>query len=303
VAARHTVGLSDPIHTADIAVAERLHDGLPQSLEEVIEYYGVRYFKLKVQNKLEQDIERLTAIAALLDEQLPHAAYHCTLDGNEQYSAFEQLMPLLQELRTRPSLRRLYNSIIFIEQPLARAQALDHGSCAGIEDITALFPVIIDEADDNLDAYRHALQLGYSGTSHKNCKNTFKSILNIARAQQAFEQSGRRSIISAEDLTNIGCVALHQDLVALSALGITHAERNGHHYFKGLSHLPMEDQRRVLEVHPDLYRNEDEYVRLDIHDGHIDCRSLHQTPGLGVGAWPSFGGCVPIHEFEPSSVA
>jgi hypothetical protein len=48
--ARHTVGLSDPIRTSDIGDGERLYDGLPQSLEEVVSFYGARYFKIKVQN-------------------------------------------------------------------------------------------------------------------------------------------------------------------------------------------------------------------------------------------------------------
>ncbi|HVF10264.1 MAG TPA: hypothetical protein VNA16_05650 [Abditibacteriaceae bacterium] len=302
VSVRHTIGLSDPIRTTNIAPDDRVCDGLPQSLEEVIKYYGVRYFKIKVQNDLEQDLDRLTAIAALLEEQLPHTAYHCTLDGNEQYSAFEELLPLLQELRSCPNLERLANSVLFIEQPLARSQALDPQSCVDIKNITRLFPVIIDESDDSTDAFWRALQLGYSGTSHKNCKGTFKSVLNVKNLKQAMEETNRPLIISAEDLTNIGCVALHQDLVALSALGITHAERNGHHYFRGLSHLSTEDQQRAMQAHPDLYCAGDNYVRLDIRDGNIKCRSLHETPGLGVGAWPSLDNCMPAAAFDPSAL-
>ena len=45
---RHTVGLSDPLTDANIAPADRLHDGLPQSLEACIKTYSLTHFKLKV---------------------------------------------------------------------------------------------------------------------------------------------------------------------------------------------------------------------------------------------------------------
>ena len=44
IAARHTVGLADPITQAEKSVA----DGLPESLEEVVQSYRPRWFKLKV---------------------------------------------------------------------------------------------------------------------------------------------------------------------------------------------------------------------------------------------------------------
>ncbi len=81
VAARHTVGLVDPITAAE--QKSRVNDGLPETLEEVIARYGHRYFKLKVAGDMRADIERLAAIAAVLDRI--DGAYHVSLDGNEQY--------------------------------------------------------------------------------------------------------------------------------------------------------------------------------------------------------------------------
>nr|CAA9221655.1 hypothetical protein AVDCRST_MAG63-500 [uncultured Armatimonadetes bacterium] len=61
-------------------------------------------------------------------------------------------------------------------------------------------------------------------------------------------------VMSGEDLTNIGPVALQQDLAVMATLGIESVERNGHHYFAGLSQFPESVQRQVLEHHSDLYR-------------------------------------------------
>src|ERR1700674_5709338 len=48
IAVRHTVGLVDPIVAADQKPSERVNDGLPETLEEVVAHYRGRYYKLKV---------------------------------------------------------------------------------------------------------------------------------------------------------------------------------------------------------------------------------------------------------------
>ncbi len=298
--ARHTVGLSDPIRNSEIHGDEKLGDGLPQSLDDVIRFYGVRYFKIKVCNQLEHDIARLENIAAVLDETMPNANYVCTLDGNEQYESFEQVVPLVEQISQRLSLRRMAFSLLFVEQPLARAYALDAARCGELARVAKQFPVIIDEADDALDSFGHALALGYSGTSHKNCKNTFKSVANLARVQQE-KAAGRRAILSAEDLTNIGIVALQQDLVALSTLGISHAERNGHHYFRGLSHLSRDKQNEAVAALPQLYTEENNLARLQITNGEIDVAALHQMPGLGTPVWPDLDACRALDQFDAAT--
>jgi hypothetical protein len=60
-------------------------------------------------------------------------------------------------------------------------------------------------------------------------------------------------ILSGEDLSNVGPVALLQDLAVCASLGIPHVERNGHHYFRGLSMFPPDIQDRILRHHGDLY--------------------------------------------------
>src|SRR6185312_6337602 len=92
---RHTVGLVDPITRAD--QKERVGDGLPETLEEVISAYGNRYFKLKVGGEAKADIERLEKIAAVIDRQ--SEPYFVTLDGNEQYGDAESAAAFLGHAR------------------------------------------------------------------------------------------------------------------------------------------------------------------------------------------------------------
>ncbi len=174
IAARHTVGLVDPITTAD--QKQRVNDGLPETLDEVVARYGQRWFKLKVGGDMKADVERLSAIASVLD-RIPQP-YHASLDGNEQYDDFDGVAELWSRMKAQPRLKRLVESIIFFEQPLKRQKALAQ-KVSGIDK-----PVIIDESDDALDAFPRAKELGYRGVSSKTCKGLYKSLINRARCEQ-----------------------------------------------------------------------------------------------------------------------
>ena len=134
-------------------------------------------------------------------------------------------------------------------------------------------PVLIDEADDRLDAFPRAVELGYRGVSVKNCKGVFRALINRGRC----DLSREKLFQSAEDLTNLPVVALQQDLATIAALGLQHVERNGHHYFRGLDHLPAAVASDALAAHPDLYTRDDHGVVLRIEGGRLQIGSLQQT--------------------------
>ena len=59
--------------------------------------------------------------------------------------------------------------------------------------------------------------------------------------------------MSAEDLTTLAGVSVQQDLALVSLLGLTHVERNGHHFIDGMSFAPEREQADFARAHPDLY--------------------------------------------------
>lgn len=280
IAARHTVGLVDALTEAE--VREAVNDGLPQTLEQVVAAYGQRYFKLKVGGVVAEDIERLTAIAAVLD-RIPDA-YFASLDGNEQYESIEGVVELWSRMQAEARLQRLVKSILFIEQPIKR-------SCALEKDVSALSrdtPVIIDESDSDLDVFPRARALGYAGVSSKTCKGLYKSIINAARcARWNAEGQTARYFMSAEDLTLQAGVAVQQDLALVNLLGIRHVERNGHHYVNGMAGLTEAEQSGFLAAHPGLYERSHGAVRLRIQSGQMDIASL-SCKGYAVAAEPDW---------------
>jgi len=273
IAARHTVGLVDPITAAEQGT--RVDDGLPETLEEVLAAYGHRYFKLKVGGEAREDVERLAAIAAVLD-RMPDP-YHATLDGNEQYDDMAGVVELWERIKADARLRRLVGSILFIEQPVKRHKALQE-KVGGIDK-----PMIIDESDDSLDAFARARELGYKGVSSKTCKGLYKSFINAARCSAW----GGDYFMSGEDLTIQAGLALQQDLALVSLLGLTHVERNGHHYVNGMADLPRGEQEAFLGAHPDLYQRSHGAVRPRIVGGELSTGSL-ACAGYASGAMPDW---------------
>jgi hypothetical protein len=287
LAVRHTVGLADALVAADLA-AQRLDDGLPQTLEEVIATYGHRYFKIKVSGRPEEDTARLVRIAAVLDGTLP--GYRATLDGNEQFESAAVLAELLDRIDAEPRLSRLRDSILFFEQPIARAEALSRS----VADISSRMPLEIDESDGDMEAFVTARALGYAGISSKSCKGFYRSLLNRARISSWNAQEGAgRYFMSAEDLTTQSGLALQQDLVLAALVGAGHIERNGHHYVDGMVGAPAAEQSAYLAAHGDLYSGASGRTRLSIREGDIHFESVLAAHGLGSAFEPDWSGMTP----------
>ena len=282
IAARHTVGLVDAIAASDIPADRRLNDGLPESLEEAIGAYGLTHFKVKVSGAVDADIDRLSAIAGLLDAKV--AGYAVTLDGNEQFASAQAVNELLARVADEPRLARFSASILFIEQPIARAHAFEKPVAA----LARFKPVEIDESDGTMDAFLTARNLGYAGISSKSCKGFYRSILNRARVAHWNGRSDRGYFMSAEDLTTQAGLAVQQDLALAALIGMRHIERNGHHYVDGMAGAGADEQAAFVAAHPDLYHMQDGRARLRITHGEIAIGSVIAAVGLGSAAEPDW---------------
>jgi hypothetical protein len=264
---RHTVGLGDPIDATE--GAPRVGDGLPETLEEVVRAYGVRYFKVKISGDPGETLARLRRVATALDRWA--GSYRVTLDGNEQFHAPEEVGRLLDALERDPALRRFRRRTLWVEQPLERGAAL----ARPLGDLARRTPILIDESDGDDGAAERAAALGYAGVSVKSAKGLYRALLNFRRRRA----SG--GILSSEDLMNLPIVPLHEDLALAAALGIAHSERNGHHYVRGGEFLSPRERRAALEEYPSLYAEGPGGVpRLRVERGMLD---LSEVNGFAFG--------------------
>jgi hypothetical protein len=197
---------------------------------------------------------RIRDAVVLLDKHVrrdPERGF--SLDGNEQFHSLDAFRDYWRQLVGDPELKRFWKRLLFVEQPFHRGVALDPEAMAGLNPWPDRPRLIIDESDAELDSLARALSLGYHGTSHKNCKGVFRSVANACLLRVEERTRRLKLTLSGEDLANIGPVALLQDLVVANRLGVESIERNGHHYFAGLSMFPAEVQEQILDCHGDLY--------------------------------------------------
>jgi hypothetical protein len=284
VALRHTVGLADRLRDTDPGTDPG--DGLPATLEAAIAAYGLRRFKLKLAGELQADLDRLQAIADLLDTQA--GDYRVTLDGNETFGDAAALGRCWAALSARPGLQRLLQRTLLLEQPLPRARALD-------EPIAALgigVPVIIDESDDDDGAFDRALTLGYRGVSSKACKGLYRSLQHAAMIAA---RPAEHLLLSGEDLTCQAGLAVQQDTLLAASLGVAHIERNGHHYVDGFGVAPAAESTAFGQAHAGFYARNAAGTspRLRVHDGELDLSSLH-GPGFASAVHPMWDHLHPL---------
>ncbi|HYW62449.1 MAG TPA: hypothetical protein VE865_04530 [Bradyrhizobium sp.] len=272
VAVRHTVGMDDRIEG---------NGGIADPAENA----GARYFKLKLGGDPLADTARLIRIGKELGK-LPHD-YKVTLDANEQYADLTALAALVASLDHDSALQPISAKLLYVEQPMPREifRQSPLGSLTRRD-------FIIDEADDSYDAFPTARALGYRGISSKSCKGVYKSILNAARAAK-WSAGGENFFITGEDLTCQAGLGVQQDLALGAFIGVTHAERNGHHYVDGFSGVADREAEAFLAAHPDLYVRDGSRIRLSIHDGDLSTGSLTK-PGFASGAHPDWAGLTPL---------
>ena len=280
VVLRHTVGLADRLTDHDPGTDPQ--DGLPATLEAAIQRQGLHHFKLKLCGQIEADVERLTRIAAVLQD---HAGdYRVTLDGNETFTDATSLGRFWQALRATPALADMLARTLLLEQPLARAVALRESIAPlGID-----VPVILDESDDHTTALDEGLALGYRGISSKACKGIYRSLRNAHRIAQ-----DPRLLLSGEDLTCQAGLAVQQDTLLAASLGVRHIERNGHHYVDGFGTAPAEEAQAFANAHPGLYETTAGRPHLAVRHGQLDLRSLH-VAGFASAAAPHWRSLQPI---------
>lgn len=278
VAIRHTVGLDDTVEG---------EGGVADAHENA----GANYFKLKLSGDPAADAARLARIGKELDTLERHCKV--TLDANEQYADLAALQALMDRLDRDAALRPIASRLLYVEQPMPRniTRQTPLGSLAARG-------FIIDEADDSYDAFPAARALGYRGISSKSCKGLYKSLVNATRAAR-WSVGGEKFFVTGEDLTCQAGLAVQQDLALGALIGVTHAERNGHHYVDGFAGTPAAEAQAFAAAHPDLYADAGQGIRLSIHDGDLLTGSLHAA-GFATQVHPDWSALAPLE--QPTSL-
>ncbi|HRK31210.1 MAG TPA: enolase C-terminal domain-like protein, partial [Tepidisphaeraceae bacterium] len=245
---RHTVGLAD-----DIGL-------IPTALERT----GISRLKIKLGGDPAADVARIIEIMRSATGRIERI----TLDGNENYATIAALEDFLDRLAATPEAAPAAAALAWIEQPLHRSVSLSP-ELRSMFDRRPKLTMLLDESDASPADLPHALDLGYAGTTHKNCKGVFKTILAAMLLKQR-SRAGRRLLLSGEDLTIVAPWAQAQDLAVAAAVGVVDIERNGQAFADGLQAFSLVDQGGALDRYGSLYRATSSGVELAIEAGSVD---------------------------------
>jgi L-alanine-DL-glutamate epimerase-like enolase superfamily enzyme len=218
----HLVGALDPLFDADIA--NRLNDGLPETLGEWITHDGLTHLKIKLNgDNLAWDVDRVVAVeraAVPAQQSRGCGAWNYSLDFNEKCANVEYLLEFLKlvEERSPAALGRVQ----YIEQPTHRDLKLHPEN--RMHRAAAIKPVVIDESLIDLESLHLAREQGYSGVALKACKGHTEALLMGAAAQKY------GLFLCVQDLSCPGYSFLHSASLAARIPTIVAIEGNSRQY-------------------------------------------------------------------------
>ena len=254
----HSVGASDPLDSPDRGPA--VEDDLPQTLAEWIAAEGLTHFKVKLNGgDLGLDVDRMVDIERVVStcrRKRGGRKWKYSLDFNEGCRDVDYLLDFLGEIgRRAPSVTA---RLQYVEQPTSRNLAgppriLLHRAAREV-------PLVADEALVDLDSFRLAREVGYSGVALKTCKGQSQSLLLAAAAQKY------GAYLCVQDLTCPGLSLVHSAGLAAHLPGVHALEANSRQYIPSAN-------RRWKRKFPSLFR---------ITDGRLGTGGLTGA-GLGTG--------------------
>jgi len=275
---RHTVGLKDHILDSDrTEVTER-------SLESIIRIHGIKEFKVKVNSNTDENIDRLKKMAALFKRDIG-TDYVFTLDGNEAFSNWDDLIKFVERFKATPELADMARNTKYLEQPFHRdlLKNIDDTGRKAIIKLNQMFgiKILIDESGDEHDSYRRAIENGIYGGGYKTCKGILKAMRDRAIAVTYNRKAGGEVCFnSPEDLTLREPTDFPAALDFFSRLKASvNPEFNG--FFNTECGLSTEEEMRQAErTMPGLYFIEDGKLKLRLNGNSYPTNDV-LGPGLG----------------------
>ena len=215
----HLVGGLDPLSEDDLA--HRIHDGLPETLEEWIRSEGITHLKIKLDGaNIDWDVGRVIEIDRIAARIHGENPWSYSLDFNEQCGSEDYVLEFLERID------RLSQAVVprvqYIEQPT-------HRDIKSRKDITMhrvsrIKPIVIDESLTDLESIRFAKQQGFSGVALKTCKTMTESLLFAALATEL------KMFLCVQDLTCVGMSFIQSAALAAHLPSVNAVEGNGRQY-------------------------------------------------------------------------
>jgi L-alanine-DL-glutamate epimerase-like enolase superfamily enzyme len=218
----HLVGALDPLTDADIA--ERLNDGLPETLPEWIVADGLTHLKIKLNgDDLDWDVQRVLSIEKIVAETQADrgvSEWYYSADFNETCQDVEYLLGFLHKIQEGEG--HAFERLAYIEQPTDRNLKAHPEN--KMHHAAKIKPVVIDESLTDFETFQLAREQGYSGVALKACKGQSQALLMGAAAIEY------DMFLAVQDLTCPGASFLHSAGLAARVPRVTAIEGNARQF-------------------------------------------------------------------------
>ena len=256
----HLVGALDPLEDAE--VAQRLGDGLPETLGEWIERDGLTHLKIKLNGEnLQWDVDRVIGVervAVRTQAKRGVTTWHYSLDFNEKCPHVQYLLDCLNQVKER--IPAGFERIQYIEQPTARDLKANRHNV--MHEASKIRPVVIDESLLDLESLLDARAMGYTGAALKACKGQTQSLLMAAAAQKF------GMFLCVQDLTCPGASLIQSASLAAHIPTVAAIESNARQYCPAANEPWAERFPGIFRITTGTMRTE-------------------ELDGVGLGAVPS----------------
>ena len=218
----HLVSAVDALEESDLQ--HRIHDGLPETLPEWINYNGLTHLKIKLDgDDLQWDVERVMRVDRVTTETQKRRGIRewvYSLDFNERCPNVQYLLDFLHTVKEKTP--EGFERIQYVEQPTARDLKAHRDNV--MFEAAKLKPVVIDESLTDVEALMLSREMGYTGAALKACKGQSAMMIIASVAEK------NRMFLCVQDLTCPGASLIQSASLAAHVPDVKAIEANSRQF-------------------------------------------------------------------------
>ncbi len=218
----HLVSAVDALEESDLQ--HRIHDGLPETLPEWINYNGLTHLKIKLDgDDLQWDVERVMRVDRVTTETQKRRGIRewvYSLDFNERCPNVQYLLDFLHTVKEKTP--EGFERIQYVEQPTARDLKAHRDNV--MFEAAKLKPVVIDESLTDVEALMLSREMGYTGAALKACKGQSAMMVIASVAEK------NRMFLCVQDLTCPGASLIQSASLAAHVPDVKAIEANSRQF-------------------------------------------------------------------------
>ncbi len=142
--------------------------------------------------------------------------------GSERFASITALRDNWEKLRSTPELAAWLSRVSWISQPVNRDTAMSAENEDALLEWEDRPAIVLDESNTGITSAADALDSGYAGVVHRDCRGVMKGIADACLMEHRRRtEPGERAILGVGDSLVVGVAGRERDLASAASLGIS----------------------------------------------------------------------------------